>query len=210
MKKVTPSDLTIKRYPSIDLVGRAFGRLAVIEYAGFSKELWAAYWRCRCECGRDTLVDGRNLTKEVTKSCGCLAAQEKSVRSWKGCGDLSGNHYNHIKHRAIKSGLQFTISIEQLWRLYEAQNSLCAISKLPIAFGRYHRAERNRVHGTWARLDTASLDRIDNTRGYVIGNVQWVHKEVNRMKGCLPQTNFIELCTAIVEAGRHLKRRVAC
>ena len=29
---------------------------------------------------------------------------------------------------------------------------------------------------------TASLDRIDSTKGYVPGNIQWVHKDINRIK----------------------------
>ena len=44
---------------------------------------------------------------------------------------------------------------------------------------------------------TASLDRIDNTKGYIIDNVQWVHKQVNFMKGTMKQTEFIEFCKLI-------------
>lgn len=44
---------------------------------------------------------------------------------------------------------------------------------------------------------TASLDRIDSNRGYTQDNVQWVHKDVNKMKMDLNQQIFVELCRAI-------------
>lgn len=75
-----------KRYIStnprfIDLTGKRFGRLLVIEYAGFAKT--KAMWHCQCDCGscvtlnRGTLVDG------TTQSCGCLQRELTSSRSTK-------------------------------------------------------------------------------------------------------------------------------
>jgi hypothetical protein len=31
-----------------------------------------------------------------------------------------------------------------------------------------------------------------------MGNVQWVHKEINRMKGSLAENEFIEYCKKII------------
>jgi hypothetical protein len=46
-------------------------------------------------------------------------------------------------------------------------------------------------------LTTASLDRIDSSKGYTIDNVQWVHKTVNLMKRELNQQDFIDICNKI-------------
>ena len=46
---------------------------------------------------------------------------------------------------------------------------------------------------------TASLDRIDSSKGYIEGNVQWVHKRVNLMKGNMSTENFIEWCNLVVK-----------
>lgn len=55
----------------IDLVGEVFGRLTVIEREG-SKQGEAA-WRCRCECGNESVVRGSHLRERPgTRSCGCL------------------------------------------------------------------------------------------------------------------------------------------
>ena len=37
---------------------------------------------------------------------------------------------------------------------------------------------------------TASLDRIDSSKGYTEDNIQWVHKDVNQMKMDLPEQRF--------------------
>lgn len=49
-----------------DLTGQTFGELKVVKYAGHS------FWHCICSCGKETIVSTRNLTRNHTKSCGCL------------------------------------------------------------------------------------------------------------------------------------------
>ena len=44
---------------------------------------------------------------------------------------------------------------------------------------------------------TASLDRIDSNKGYIIGNVQWVHTIVNMSKNKYGQDTFISMCKAV-------------
>ena len=46
---------------------------------------------------------------------------------------------------------------------------------------------------------SASLDRIDNNIGYIEGNVQWVHKWINVMKGAMSNECFIFLCNKVAE-----------
>lgn len=53
----------------LDLVGRTFGRLTVIEYAGMKKQ--SSFWKCECSCGNIKIIRGASLTKGVTQSCGC-------------------------------------------------------------------------------------------------------------------------------------------
>jgi len=43
----------------------------------------------------------------------------------------------------------------------------------------------------------ASLDRIDNSKGYIIDNVQFVHKDINIMRGTLSMERFTDLCNLI-------------
>jgi hypothetical protein len=46
---------------------------------------------------------------------------------------------------------------------------------------------------------TASLDRIDNSKGYTPNNIQWVHSMVNMCKNKYDQKDFIKMCKNIAE-----------
>ena len=46
-------------------------------------------------------------------------------------------------------------------------------------------------------VGTASLDRIDSTKGYTKNNIQWVHKTINKMKNVLHDEEFIQWCNLI-------------
>ena len=58
--------------PLKDFIGRRFGRLTVTEYAG--KRARMHRWKCRCDCGKETVVGQTLLQNGKTKSCGCVQA----------------------------------------------------------------------------------------------------------------------------------------
>jgi hypothetical protein len=53
------------------LVGRRFSRLEVIEKTD-QRSGNSIVWKCRCDCGKICYVSGYNLSKGLTRSCGCL------------------------------------------------------------------------------------------------------------------------------------------
>lgn len=55
--------------PAQDILGRRFGDLTVIAYDGSREGTY--YWRCRCKCGKETVVRQNNLLLGHTQSCGC-------------------------------------------------------------------------------------------------------------------------------------------
>lgn len=60
--------------PLKDYIGKRFGRLTMIEYAGKGKNKHR--WKCRCERGKETVVGQTELQSGITKSCGCLVAEQ--------------------------------------------------------------------------------------------------------------------------------------
>ncbi len=56
--------------PIKEYEGRRFGQLTVLSYAG--REKGNHLWRCRCDCGRETVARQTELQSGKTKSCGCL------------------------------------------------------------------------------------------------------------------------------------------
>lgn len=62
--------------PRKDYVGKRFGRLTVIAYE--KKQDGQHIWRCRCDCGAETLVRQTYLQSGHTVSCGCR--QNESIK----------------------------------------------------------------------------------------------------------------------------------
>lgn len=117
--------------------------------------------------------------------------------------DLSGIFYSDIIYSANRRGIKFdsvNLTMEYLWNLYIAQDKKCALSKVEIKLFKDFKKKKN------LRLNTASLDRIDSTKDYEVGNVQWVHKDINKMKSTFKQENFIELCKNVIFSDFHKKR----
>lgn len=53
-----------------DLTGQKFGKLTVIEFEGKRKNL--ILWKCKCDCGKETIAYAGNLRTGHTTSCGCF------------------------------------------------------------------------------------------------------------------------------------------
>ena len=124
-----------------------------------------------------------------TKSCGCVAIGRR-----KGTKDVSGNFMDRLKRGASARNIEILISIEYLQTLLENQEYKCALTGRQLICGYVHLKEY-----------TASVDRIDSSRGYVDGNVQWVHKDVNLCKQSLSNEDFIKMCEEVSEH-KHYKR----
>lgn len=124
--------------------------------------------------------------KRVTK-CQC---HKITSSGYKGYEDISSVYYNRIKSGAESRDLEFNITKEQMWEKYLEQNRKCALSGLSIFISRNMR-KRDKM--------TASLDRIDSSIGYINTNIQWVHKDVNKMKMNFSEEYFLKICKLIVK-----------
>lgn len=176
---------------SPDLIGRRFGKLIVVEKLQASRG-GSVLWRCLCDCGNESSVSTRHLNRNGTtvRSCGCLRKLSGSDhKDWKGVGQISGIWWNLHVAREFKQKSRNKINIEidkeYAWKLFEKQDGRCALSGMPLVI--HNRCINN----------TASLDRIDSAKGYVDGNVQWVHKDINMMKRTYSQEYFMRLCDAV-------------
>ena len=94
---------------------------------------------------------------------------------------VSNWYFKRLERSAEVRGLKFNLSIDYLNNLLENQKYCCALSgdKLlltPVV--------------SYATLQTASLDRIDSSKYYLKGNVQWIHKRLNIFKGSQSQEDL--------------------
>ena len=105
----------------INRTGQVFGKLTVVEQAG-RDNLKKVLWRCKCECGKETVVVSGSLVTGNTTSCGCVAPNFKHG----GWGKGSYNTWRAMMRRcyllADKDYLRYGgkgVSVCQEWHTYE-------------------------------------------------------------------------------------------
>lgn len=168
-----------------DISGQRFGKVIALKIVGTHPTCQSKMWECKCDCGKIFSTLGVSLRKGETKSCGCLKKEinqkiGKESRCWRGYEEISKKFFNRIKSNASARNISFNLKIEEIWNLFLKQEKKCAISGIELSFS-------PKSTGT---LCTASLDRIDSKKGYVIDNVQWVHKKINIMKKDMSDKEF--------------------
>ena len=180
----------------IDLTGRRFGRLTVIEEAPQAKP-GKTRWLCKCECGKEKIVAGRELRTGDTKSCGCLKSELVAKRM----SELLKTHG------------------ESRTKLYQKWHSMiwrCTNPK-DISYKHYglrgirvcHEWESNFLSfKEWALRngysDDLEIDRIDVNKDYCPENCRWVtHTENENNK----RDNRIETYNGVTDTLANLCRR---
>ena len=131
-----------------------------------------------------------------------IAHKGYSVKHF-GTGELSKSHLCAIRNRAKYRNLEWDddyMTTENLWNLALKQDLKCVYTKIPLTFNRGTNKpmmdkNRNLNYDGW----NASLDRIDSSKGYVKGNVQWVDRRINIMKLNHTHDDFIKLCKLVTK-----------
>lgn len=177
-----------------DLTGKRFGLITVLSYSRRvvrKSGTYIHYWKCKDDFGFESEISSSNLCSGRVKSCGHYLSTRKRQNHprWNGCGEVSAAMFYSIESGAKARKIEFKITIEQIWDLFLKQESRCALSGIELKFASNDRK----------RDGTASLDRIDSSKSYIIENVQWVHKDINKMKQNLNEEDFIKYCKAIAD-----------
>jgi hypothetical protein len=146
----------------LELSGKTFGRLTVLEFVGNSSN-GKRMWSCSCSCGKQLDIVGSSLTSGNTSSCGCYKLEMTSLKlskhrmsgtseynSWfdmkRRCLDEKNDHYKDYAGRGITVHPDF---IESFSKWYEEVG------------------EKPNKTQKW------SIGRIDNNGSYTYGNIRW-------------------------------------
>jgi len=165
-----------------DLKNKEFGLLTVKNFSHREKD-GSNIWICKCQCGNEYKARSTLLVNGITTSCiKCIK------NNYKGFNDISGKYWNVVIKGAEIRNLEFNIKIEDVWDIYINQNKKCYFSDLPIEFIRNFKKSVSQ---------SASIDRIDSSRGYTIDNIQIIDKNYQDLKWNLTNNEFINWCYLI-------------
>jgi hypothetical protein len=144
-------------------------------------------WVKHCSgCGKEqayTRLDHAKQSFLLNKQCKKCATGLRKFSANAHVGAIARN-YNRYRKSAKARNIEWRVSVDDV---AEKFNGFCALTGWEISMD-YHKT-------------TASLDRIDSTKGYLKDNIQWVHSMVNMSKNKYPQERFIDMCKAI--ASKH-------
>lgn len=165
-----------RRRTYIDMFGKKYGRLTVLEISGADKK-GRKILRCACDCGSEVNIMAYSIISGNTKSCGCFSAEcilkgnnrkhgmckTPEYKTWAGMikrvENINGDDYKDYGGRGIK--------ISKRWR-NDFQNFLKDMGKRPSP--------------------NHSIERINNNGNYSKHNCKWVdghHQARNKRNNVL-------------------------
>ena len=186
-------------YNNKNYENQSVGGYKVIEYSHehfFPSGQKTQYWKVRClYCDREKCLSRQKIIFSHQQGCQyCVKNRFNKSDSWNWKGNSVKNvpamYFHKTKSSAAKRNLNFSISREDMEEKFLEQIGKCAYTNIELFFG----DSKNR--------GTASIDRIDSSKGYIKENIQWVHKDVNLMKMDLSHDRFLEICKIITEKNK--------
>ena len=186
-------------------LGKQYGNFTVIsEEIGRSNDQKILF-KVKCSCGKEQFIRAYFL-ESGRQSCCKSCSQRNAVyanpgrgnflgKEHEGIGNFTKTAYSYFKRNAKRRNISWSdeLTIEYLYDLLLKQNRKCALTGVNIDL-----TESRKSSNVNFELMTASIDRIDSKKGYEPNNIQWVHKDINRMKWAFPQNQFIEMCQLVV------------
>lgn len=150
-----------------------------------------SYTKNCSSCGAEQSYGRKDHYNSAVRNDWKCKACTSSTNAYKGkIGPMPVTWFEVKKRGGISRGLVWDLTPEYILGMYKEQEGICKLTGWPIGWSE---------KGLTA---TVSIDRIDSSEGYLEGNVQLVHKDVNMAKQQYSQDYFIAMCTAVADKAK--------
>lgn len=102
------------------------------------------------------------------------------------------------RERSERKGREFNLTLEYLKELWEEQDGKCPFTAWRLIPRDYKNRDKIKL-----LPNHASLDRIDNSKGYIEGNVRFVAVMYNFARNVFTDQDVIDFCRQVVDYNRN-------
>lgn len=170
----------------INEIGNRYGRLIVISLIGRIGKERQSWWLCKCDCGNTKIVRGNSLRRGHTTSCGCFAKEVVSTSRRLPSGDAAFNsYYRKAQRTAYHRQLEWKLDKNAVRKITSSPCFYCGKTPSQVVYGNGNRS----YYGTYIYN---GIDRVDNEKGYIHGNVVPCCGQCNIAKSTYSFHEFVE------------------
>lgn len=184
-----------------NLTGKKYGMLTVLQegerHISSSGNSYLR-WLCKCECGKERLVTPTGLKSGIIWSCGCSNFSKPHGNRKTTAQDASFNAlWNRNIQAAKRRNHQWSLTKKQFKNLIYSRCHYCNTNP-STSYNVYatkngtYRAGCNKEWADKATLFYNGIDRKDNNKGYIDGNVLTCCFICNRAKLTMSYNDFIK------------------
>lgn len=160
--------------------GTKFNRLIIVKYV-YQDKRFRRFYLCKCDCGKEKIIQGSLITSNNTKSCGCLSKEIKSSKR-------ISKHHSEItaiilgyKRHARERGFEWLLSRYFVEILIKNNCFYCGSPPSNI------QKTKNSIGSGMAY---SGIDRINSKKDYTENNVVACCKICNYAKGKMTLIEF--------------------
>ena len=171
----------------VDLTGKQYGYLTVVRRIGSLRG--QSLWLCQCRCGKETTVPAAPLKNGNTRSCGCYRTIVNTMARVLPDNDRATFNalFRRMKNNAQHRKYNWRLSYDQAYTLTQQSCRYCGTDPKQLF-----------NHPIYNKLCLYNgIDRVDNTKGYIIDNVVPCCKICNFAKNSLSVEQFRDWICAI-------------